>query len=198
MFLKCLVIYKQKTRATELPFSKRCPAPRQGVFFSLRRHMAFFTGEYQKPTTSPPWKFNSLSPEKWWLEEYEFLIFRGYVNLPGGRRSGKTGLHFFFRCDAKNRQIAFRPWIFVSGPGVFGLHGCNAPIAAFGVEALAQFHQSLSAQLRGMDQKIVTLQEQMQQMHQWLGAHVCEWFFVVQGWNSYSFPGKIKGSFSKV
>ena len=34
------------------------------------------------------------------------------------------------------------------------------------LEALAQFHQSLSAQLRGMDQKIVTLQEQMQRMHQ--------------------------------
>eukprot|EP00434_Breviolum_minutum_P004307 symbB.v1.2.003796.t3/scaffold192.1/size616647/7 len=39
------------------------------------------------------------------------------------------------------------------------------------LEALAQFHQSLSAQLRGMDQKNVRLQEQMQQMHQWLGAH---------------------------
>ena len=34
------------------------------------------------------------------------------------------------------------------------------------LEALAQFHQSLSAQLRGMDQKNVRLQEQMQQMHQ--------------------------------
>lgn len=32
------------------------------------------------------------------------------------------------------------------------------------LEALAQFHQSLSAQLRGMDQKIVNLQEQMQEI----------------------------------